>query len=67
MKILLLLIGLFQMAVGCSGGSSPPISNGSPPNSDVGVCLSQPSNFAPCDVDQQTCMGRWRVYPATAP
>ena len=69
MKVFLLLIGVFQMAVGCSGG--PPNSDvgvclsqpsnfgssGGPPNSDAGLCLSQPSNFAPCDVDQQTCMG----------
>ena len=41
MKVFLLLIGVFQMAFGCSGG----------------MCSSQPSNFEPCDVDQQTCVG----------
>jgi|SRR5712664_3632445 len=40
MKVFL-LIGVFQMAVGCSGD----------------VCLSQPQNFASCNVDHQTCMG----------
>ncbi len=42
MKVFLLLIGLLQMTVGCSDG---------------GVCSSQPQNFAPCNVDHQTCMG----------
>lgn len=41
MKLFVLLVGVFQMAVGCSGGS----------------CSSRPSNFGPCDVDQQVCMG----------
>jgi len=43
MKVFLLLIGVVQMAVGCSG--------------DGEVCSSQPQNFAPCNVDRQTCMG----------
>jgi hypothetical protein len=42
MKVSLLLIGAFQMAVGCSGSSQ---------------CSSQPTNFEACDVDGQTCTG----------
>ena len=42
MKVFLLVIGLFQMVVGCAGESS---------------CSSKPGNFAPCDVDHQICAG----------
>jgi hypothetical protein len=42
MKVFVLLIGVFQMAIGCSGSSQ---------------CSSEPSNFDSCDVDQQICAG----------
>jgi hypothetical protein len=51
MKVFLLLIAVFPVVVGCSGD----------------MCSSAPSNFEPCDVDQQTCMGPVACRPCNGP
>ena len=48
MKVFLLLIGVVQMVVGCSGDGEGFL---------PGMCSPQPQNFEPCNVDRQTCMG----------